>query len=190
MSSTSRENVAEDLDLLDRKLKQLRNEYEQYFLGSRPREPLLLRGEVQKLVGYYSNVPIRNTALRFRFNNLTSRFFAFRRQWERVLRQIENGTYERHVFRARLHERKPPPGEPVPEVANPVDQVYEDYLRARRECGEDVKGLSRERLRDILDRQGEAIRQRYGCKEVRFRVVVEGGKARLKASAVGAAKSG
>ena len=36
-----------DLQLLDVKIKQARNEYEQYFLGTRPREPQVLRGEVQ-----------------------------------------------------------------------------------------------------------------------------------------------
>jgi hypothetical protein len=99
-------DVVEDLQLLDVKLKQLRNEYEQYFLGSRRREPMLLRGEVQKIIVYYANVPIRNTANRFKFNNLRARYFALRRYWDRVLREIEEGRYERHLFRANLHERQ------------------------------------------------------------------------------------
>ena len=78
-------DVIEDLQLLDVKLKMLKNEYEQYFLGSRRREPFMLRGEVQKMVAYYANVPIRNTGYRFKFNNLRARFFAFRRHWDRRL---------------------------------------------------------------------------------------------------------
>ena len=93
-------DIEEDLILLDARLKQLRMEYEQYFLGSRKREPQLLRGEVQKIITYYANVPIRNTGHRFKFNNLRSRFFSFRRHWDDTQRKIEDGTYEQHRFQA------------------------------------------------------------------------------------------
>ena len=64
--------IDDDLQLLDIKLKQLKQEYEQYFLGSRKREPQVTRGEATKIVTYYANVSFKNTALRFRFNNLRS----------------------------------------------------------------------------------------------------------------------
>lgn len=95
----------EDLHALDHKVKQLKLDYEQYFLGSRPREPQQLRAEVQKRLQQYLATPMQNTALRFRFNSISARFHSFRRQWDNTLRQIESGTYERHVFKAELHER-------------------------------------------------------------------------------------
>ena len=49
-------------------------------------------------------------------------------------------------------------------------------------------GLSRERLAQQLEQQAAALRQRFGVAEVRFRVVVEDGRAKLKASAVGSGK--
>ena len=103
---SSTNDVAEDMIVLDNKIKQLKFEYDQYFIGSRPREPVLTRGEVNKLVTRYSNVGIQNTAMRFKFNTLCSRLFAMRRQWDETLRKIEAGTYERHVFKAKLHERE------------------------------------------------------------------------------------
>ena len=81
--------------------KQAKFEYEQYFLGHRPREPLMTRGEVQKIIAYWSNLPIRNTKHRFRFNTLCARFFTFRRQWNEINRRIEEGTYEPHNKKAR-----------------------------------------------------------------------------------------
>ena len=54
--------VEEDLQILDHKLNQLRLDYERYFLGSRPRAPLMLRAEGQKTVLIYSNTSIQNTA--------------------------------------------------------------------------------------------------------------------------------
>ena len=98
--------LEEELQVLDAKVKQLKLDYEQYFSGSRPREPVMLRAEVQKAVARWANTPIQNTAQRFKFNSMNSRFQALKRQWDPTLRNIEAGTYERHDFRADLHDRE------------------------------------------------------------------------------------
>jgi hypothetical protein len=190
-------DVEEDLQLLDVKIKQLRNEYEQYFFGSRPREPQLLRGEVQKMVAYYANVPIQNTRLRFRFNSLQARLFAFRRHWDTVLRRIEEGSYERHLFRADLHARERTAGaEPgaatpaapeapaAPPASPPPDDLFAAYVEARRRCGQSTDRLDRGRLDALVEEQRRALVARHGCRDVSFRVVVEGGRAKLKATPV------
>ncbi len=53
------EGVAEeeDLELLDRNLKQLRLDYERYFLGTRPREPLQARAAVDKIIAMRAPMP-------------------------------------------------------------------------------------------------------------------------------------
>jgi len=185
--------IAEELIVLDNKLKQLKFEYEQYFMGSRPREPVLLRGDVQKIVAKYSNTGIQNTALRFKFNNLCSRLFAMRRQWDEVLRKIEAGTYQRHVFKAKLHEKQRDDHGTTPqtgatsagnETTDGGSDLFDAYRNAKGSCGEDVSSLSREKLDQILAKQRDAIRTKTGCADVRFRVVVEDGKAKLKATPV------
>ena len=188
-------NIDEDLQILDAKMKSLRLEYEQYFLGSRPRAPSQLRGEVQKMMAFYANVPIQNTALRFKFNNMRARFFSFRRHWDETLRKIEEGTYERHVFKAELHERerahrktgkagdaKAAGGAAKPEGA--PDDLFGSYVAAREQCGQGAKSLTPEAFQRLLKTQESVIREKYGCQSVRFRVVVEAGKAKLKASPV------
>ncbi len=183
-------SVDEEIETLDRKLGQLRREYEQYFLGSRPREPVLLKGEVYKKVAFLSQQAIQNTALRFRFGSICSRYQSMRRQWEEILRKIEAGTYERHQFKARLHEREragAPARAPVAAPAGSgVDGVLEAYVQARRECGQSVKGLTRERVEAVLEKQRADLRKRFGDDaQFRFRVAVEDGQARLKASRQG-----
>jgi hypothetical protein len=179
-------DIEEDLRLLDAKLKQLRLDYEQYFLGSRPREPQLLRGEVQKMIAYYANVGIKNTGLRFKFNTLQARLFSLRRQWDGVLRKIEDGTYERHLFKADLHARERRGATRKPGGAEPAEEpgLFEQFLEARRACGQDVHGIDRTLLDALLEKQRAAVRERYGCKEVRFRVVVEEGRVKVKATPV------
>lgn len=188
-------DIAEELVVLDNKLKQLKFEYEQYFMGTRPREPVLLRGDVQKIVAKYSNTGIQNTALRFKFNNLCSRLFAMRRQWDETLRKIEAGTYQRHVFKANLRDRERGVAKPEAvdaplradapnETTEGSTDLFDAYCKAKGACGEDVSALSREKLAQTLAKQRDAIRAKTGCAEVRFRVVVEGGKAKLKATPV------
>ena len=62
--------VEEQLRTLDFKIGQLKRDYEQYFLGTRPREPVMLAGEVKKLVVVLTQTPFNNTALKFRFSSL------------------------------------------------------------------------------------------------------------------------
>jgi hypothetical protein len=183
-------DVDEDLTLLDTKLKQCRNEYEQYFLGTRKREPVLTRGEVTKLVSYYANISLRNTAQRFRFNNLRARFFSFRRHWDTTCRKIEEGRYERQIFREKHRQREAGAAAARPRrprkggEAGADGDLFEQYRAARAACGQEVEGVTREKLEKTLRQQETAIRERTGCAEVRFRVVVEDGRPKLKATPV------
>jgi hypothetical protein len=181
-------HTEEDLPILDAKLKQLRNEYEQYFLGSRKREPHMLRLEVNRMVTHYANVRIQNTAQRFKYNNLRARYSSLKRHWDLTLRKIEEGRYERHLFKARIHENErlarpdPPPAKAV-RAAGGAD-LFESYRSAREACGQGTEGLTQDKLQSLVARQEFQIREKFGCRSVQFRVVVEDGKAKLKARPV------
>jgi hypothetical protein len=178
------QDIDEDMQLLEAKLKVLKFQYEQYFMGNRPREPHVERAEVQKIVAYWSNLAIRNTASRFKFNSLCQRFFTFRRQWDETMRKIEAGTYAPHNFRARLRENAPAPAaaqDSLGFVDSRVDELFEAYVEARKACGENVKGLTRQKLDALIEKQEKAIKSRFECDSVKFRVVVENGKTKLKA---------
>ena len=184
-------DIEADLHLIDVRLKQLKLEYEQYFLGTRKREPLQTRSELQKYVQLYSQSPIKNTGMRFKYNNLRSRFFTFRRHWDDIVRKINEGTYERHIFKANLKDRERNEAAErrvaAAEIRERVDDrgdLYDAYVSAREATGQGVKGVTREKLEALLTKQEAAIREKYGARKVRFKVVVEQGKAKLKATAV------
>ncbi len=172
----------EDLEILSRKLTALKLAYDQYFLGSRPREPVMLADEVKKLVIVYSNQSLQNTAMRFKFSSIVSRYQAFKRQWTETLRKIETGSYARHQFKAKLHERTAAPPEPVAPPPQNRKEIYEAFIEARRACGESVAKLTTAKLDNILDRQERELRKRYGGGQIHFKVVVENGRAKLTAS--------
>ena len=181
----------EELKLLEIKLNQLKLDYEKYFLGTRPTEPAQARAEVQKIVIRWSNTRITNTAQRFKFNSLNGRFQAFKRQWDNTLRQIDAGTYKRHVFKADLRDRErgvaAPSSTPRSGGAGSAEmgrgELFETYRDAMLATGQNANGLTAEKLNQALAKQEAAIKQKYGCDKVDFKVVVTDGKVKLKAAA-------
>jgi hypothetical protein len=180
----------EELRDLDRKLKQLRLDYERYFLGTRPREPLLLRSEVEKLMVVHANTAIKNTATRFKFQSICSRYQAFKRQWTDTLRKMEQGTYARHRFRAELHDRERAGGEGQAPQPGGAPALFQEYRDARLACGQAVDKLTPRKLEAIIEEQRSKLKERFGDAKFRFRVVVEDGRAKLKASRVKKQSSG
>jgi hypothetical protein len=179
----------EELKMLETRLNQLKLDYDKYFLGTRPTEPAMPRAEVQKMVIRFSNTRITNTALRFKFNSLNGRYQAFKRQWDIVLRQIEAGTYKRHVFKADLRDRErdigsgPPASRRSPAAGAPVSDIFETYRDAMLATGQDVSGLTRAKLKSALLKQEATLKEKLGCERVDFKVIVKDGRVRLKAAA-------
>jgi hypothetical protein len=185
--------LTEELRVIDVKLKALRRDYEQYFLGSRPREPANARSEIQKVMIRLSNGVIKNTAERFKFQTINQMFLTHKRHWDDTLRKIENGTYKRHIFKANLHDREreaiqnsPPPAPKAQEATKSSSDanIFDSYIEAAKSCGQSTKGLTHAKLQSVIDKQAAAIKQKMGVKDVTFRVEVVDGKVKLKARAV------
>lgn len=183
--------IDEDLQILEKKLNTLKLDYERYFLGTRPREPLVARQEIQKTVTTFANTPLQNTAIRFKFNSIHARYQAMKRQWDNVLRQMEAGTYTRDVFKANIraansasptrpHGRRPDGGRIG--SARAGSELLDAYRDAARACGQSAKGLTAKKLQAAVDHQTSALIKQTGCRDVVFRVVVQQGKVKLKAS--------
>ena len=183
------QSIEDTISTFERKVKQLKLEYEKYFLGTRPNEPAQQRSEVQKLATILAQEHIKNTAMRFRYNSVNSRYQAFKRQWDETCRQIDAGTYKRHVFKAKLKEREAgqaPAKAPARKAENPenkLDRLFGAYQEALAATGKNPKSVTREKLQAVIQKQEAALRQKLGCDEVSFRVVVQEGKVKLRAGA-------
>jgi hypothetical protein len=88
------------LEELEQRLERLRSLYEQYFLGIEKVEPTIARKDVDRRFWLLRRTKLRNTARRFRMQLLVQRYNTFQQYWMRICRQIEAGTYIRHVIRA------------------------------------------------------------------------------------------
>jgi hypothetical protein len=94
------EEVETQIEELENRLERLRSLYEQYFLGIEKIEPAVARKDVDRRIWLLRREQIRNTARRFRLQVVIQRYNTFQQYWQRICREIENGTYKRHVLRA------------------------------------------------------------------------------------------
>lgn len=106
---------------LEAALEALKVSYEHFFLGltrhTPRREHDVLRSSIVQLRGAF----VRNTTARFRLNSLYNRLLAYERMWERTIREIEDGTYRRDLFKARMRRKGSAPE--AQEAAQNLEQL-------------------------------------------------------------------
>ena len=185
--SQNSEQIEIELNELEINMKRLRIEYEQFFKGGARREPQQLLAKVQKTVTRFASDPPRRVALKFRFNSLVARFQSQRQLWGRVMREMDEGTYKPHKFRMKLHgtakDDEPaaaPPAKPAKKSG--IDALTDALLSARKMAGQHDE-ISREKIVQMVRKQTRTLRERYGeDAKIAFKVVVEDGRAKLKAN--------
>jgi hypothetical protein len=193
----------EQIRLLEGKLADLKAEYDKYFSGVERIEPTRLKGEVQRIVRRLSTLYVNNTAIRFRKDNVIAQYNSYNQYWNRILRQIEEGTYVRDIFKADYRDRiksmnsqasRPTPesggapGAPGEKAARPpgsgkreFDGVFTNLLKTKEKLGESTANINYDVLSSNLKKQSDAIKKKYGVSRVDFAVEEKDGKAIIKA---------
>ena len=177
-----RNDLDREIDRLESELKRLEAEYNMFFAGRAPRPPWELRGRVDVLVKKLDRQRIQNTAQRFRFITLQSRFMTFVDLWDRGQRAREEGR-SGGIVRAAQGERQPKPTDMrvlyVAALHNPsddrqkLDDLYESVSAARRDTGSPPVPF--DRFAALVKQQISKL-QAGGGEEVAFRVAVQDGK--------------
>ena len=103
-NSVSNEELEAKAEEFGQKLEILRVRYEQYFIGTEKVAPSVLRMDVARIMRELENAKIRNTAVKFKVRTLIQKFTSYSTYWNRTLREIEDGTYKRHIDRAKREQ--------------------------------------------------------------------------------------
>jgi hypothetical protein len=89
--------VDEDLSQIERDIRTLKIEYEQFFGGGRPRPPTDTQWRVDNLIRRYNErMGDLSFAQRFRFNNLAQTYAKYQDMWRKKLVQKETGSQQHH----------------------------------------------------------------------------------------------
>jgi hypothetical protein len=142
----------DELTQLQNRLEAVKRMMELFFMGSEKRLPARERGEISQSIRRF--IPGQDAVLRFKHQNLMQRLLTLERYWERTLKAIEQGRYERDLFkadyrgRAKTTTRAAPTG--TAKVPNRDDaEAAEAFLAALGQRGSDempsigIRGVSK-----------------------------------------------
>jgi len=181
-------------EVLEGELAALKARYEQYFLGIDRKPPSTVHRQLRQKIDGLKPAMARTTVVKLKIQNLHQKLQTYERLWSRTCQEMENGTYHRDLFKARLHarqrEEQAGQSEPAPagleKSADPLDvnnlrSIYNSLLAAKRQCGEDVSRVTFDSVVSALRNQVPAVLKKHNATSVEFKVAVSEGKAVLKA---------
>jgi hypothetical protein len=201
-------SFAEDLELMEKSIRQLQIEWEKFFGGVEKKPPVDLRTRVENMLRKYASGEIRNNTERFRYQNLTARYNVFNELWNKRLRALEEGRpmgLHGRIAEAAIAAAPMPHAHMLEKsgvsssrsgsrsgeirVGSPerdteaVQVLFQRFLDARQEVGE--KGSVKfDVFQKLIAQQAARILAQKGATAVDFRLETKDGKVSLKAKPV------
>jgi len=180
-----RRKKEQELQDLQSDMRELEIRYERYFAGVEKREPQRDRMDLARRIRKFTNQPIFQTDVKFRYQGLATRFHTYSQYWDRILRLMDEGKYHLH-----LANRPAPPatsqdavGKPPANPAddeNETDKLLKSLTEARQQCGLSGPPPSREKVDQFLAAQKKKVRDKFGDRTVDFVVDTSSGKPQIK----------
>jgi hypothetical protein len=195
--------IDEELATLEKDIRQLKVEYDQYFGGGRKRPPTEIEWRIDMMVKRYAERGGElKFAQRFRFNNLTQTYAKYKDIFRKKVAQKEEGKIQRHfgaaakeIEAARTKEAEEHSvaaaagdgrafrmtcSEPERETEK-VEQLYEAFLQAKQLAGEHTGKLSRSSFNEFVLKKTKELQKQKNCRDVEYVVETVAGQVKLKA---------
>jgi hypothetical protein len=102
----STDKVLEELGKLDQELQELKTHYDLFFQGVVKVEPQREQKAFQRRLQWFTPAKLKTTGARFKFNNIKARSIQMGNLWRRYLREMEEGTFKRDRFHAKMHAQE------------------------------------------------------------------------------------
>jgi hypothetical protein len=196
--------IDEELATLEKDIRQLKVEYDQYFGGGRKRPPTEIEWRIDLLVKRYAERGGElKFAQRFRFNNLSQTYAKYKDIFRKKMKQKEEGTIQRHFGAAAKEIEASRAAEQAKEEAaaaaagetkafrmtcseperepEKVEQLYEAFLQAKQLAGEHTGKLSRSSFNEFVRKKTKELQKQKNCKDVEYVVEMVAGQVKLKA---------
>jgi len=193
--------IDEELSALERDIRQLKIEYDQFFGGGRKRPPSEIEWRIELVIKKYGE---RGGEMkfnqRFRFTNLSQTYAKYKDIFRKRMKQREEGAVQRHfgaaakaieAARAKAHAEasgraagsgafRMTCSEPEREQ-DKVEQLYTAFLSAKKQAGEETARLSRENFNEFVKKKTRDLQKQKNCRDVEYVVEVVDGQVKLKA---------
>ncbi|HEV8384612.1 MAG TPA: MXAN_5187 C-terminal domain-containing protein [Candidatus Acidoferrales bacterium] len=203
-------SVDEDLNQLEKDVRQLKIEFDMFFGGGRKRPPQETLWRAEQMIKRYSERSAdMNFSQRFRFNNLAQNFAKNNEVWRKKLKQKEEGFVQRHFGSAakaieKERVKSQPPAAPAATEAGrarggsppslyavacsdpdrepeKVQDLYKALVEAKKKAGEKTDALTLDSFQAFVRQKTEQLKKQKGAAEVEYAISVEEGQVKLKA---------
>jgi hypothetical protein len=178
-------DVNKELRRLDKLLAELRVEYEQFFLAIAPHPPDRLHNEVKRLIRRIRKAPFKRAVTRYRLRVLQGRYHTYNDYWQRTMREKEEGTYARDVFKANLRERMAREQKAAAthkgSLSKSIEDLFHCYKTALEKQSGAMQNLDFAAFQEALIKKAKAHAAQTGVKKLSFQVVVKDGKVMVRA---------
>jgi hypothetical protein len=202
--------IDEEMAQLEKDIRQLKIEYDQFFGGGRKRPPTDIEWRIELIIKRYGE---RGGEMkfgqRFRYNNLTQTYAKYKDIFRKKVQQKEEGKVQRHfgaaakAIEAERAKTAAAVRPATPELASPqpvasqltsfrmvcsepddetdkVDQLYQAFQQAMQQTGGSIK-QSRENFAEFVSKKTKELQNQKNCREVEYVVEVVNGEVKLKA---------
>lgn len=190
--------IEEEMSNLERDIRQLKIEYDQYFGGGRKRPPTEIEWRIDTVIKRYGERGgDMKLSQRFRFNNLAQTYAKYKDIFRKKTKQKEEGTVARHfgaaakAIEAARAQAQPPAAEAAgpfrvtcsePErESEKVEQLYQAFLQAKAQAGEHTGKLTRSSFNEFVLKKTKDLKSQKNCKNVEYVVETVAGQVKLKA---------
>lgn len=163
--------MEEEINLLEKKITELKTSYYLFFLRVQKVEPIKLRNEILDQIRKLSNRSLASTALSFKFNTLASKFGTYCQYWDRMLKRLEEEGGKGIIMPPPILEDR---GEKK-EEKDFMKMLYEGYIQARKRCNQSIEGLSFDKFSKTIEKQIPIT----DISHENLRVVIQEGKVKI-----------
>jgi|GEM_PF-1951385 len=183
--SENQRDLRVELDRLEERLADLKQQYEQYFTGLEPLPPDKLHASVKQQIKQLLNAPFRSSEINYRLKTLKGRYQTFDGYFQRVMKQREDGTYRRDVFKADLRERAAKEEQFAQTAVGTADRnmhsLFDSYREALQKQSGKMPNLDFTEFRSSLVKRARELKEKHGIKKLTFKIVVKDGKVSVQA---------
>lgn len=183
-----------ELAHLETLLADLKVQYEQFFLGILALPPDRLHFEVKQFIKRMRSSPFKSSAMRFQLRAIESRYNTYNTYWQRVLRERENGTYSRDIFKAELRSKIAKEEAFLNSAKGAAEkgfvQLFQSYKSAlEQRSGQPIK-IDYQNFKQSLLKRSKEFKSQTGAERLAFKVVVKNGKVTVQVKAKDSRPSG
>jgi len=195
-------SIEDELNQLEKDIRQLQIEYDTYFTGGRPRPPADTEWRVNTMIKKFADMGGKiKFAQRFRYNGLASRYAKYSEVWRQRAKRVEMGgsafaysKVARELEQQRLAEAERKHSariggparvafsDPLKE-GEKVQELYRTMMEAKEKAGE-KPDVNFEQFHQFVRNKTDQLKKQMGCKAVEYEISVEGGQVKLKAKGV------